>query len=201
MTKKEDLFKTLREPTEAEIRKFFEDNQTKLFTRPQTVRLSAIQVPFVPDKTKAKEQADRLARDIGADGDKFDEVALRGKLASSAYRSDEDIYLPRNDEARAMVGNAFVDAVFNLKRGEISRVIEGKDAYYIVRVAIIYSPTVLKLDDIYQLGVPMTVHDVIGNQLLQQKQQEILAQATKELIDELRAGGRKFRIIESNIKW
>jgi parvulin-like peptidyl-prolyl isomerase len=201
MTKKEDLIKSLREPTEAEIKKFFEDNQTKLFTRAQTVRLSAIQVPYAPDKAKAKEQADRLAREIGADGDKFDDAALRGRLASSPYRSGDDIYLPRNDQAREATGDEFVDVAFSLKRGDISRVINGRDAYYLIKVVTIYSPTVLGLDDIYQLGVPMTVHDVIGNQLMQQKQQEILARASQELIDELRAGGRNFRIIESNLKW
>jgi parvulin-like peptidyl-prolyl isomerase len=201
MTKKEALFKSLKEPTEAEIKKFFEDNQTKLFTRPQTVRLSALQIPFGADKLKAKEQADRLARDIGSDGDKFDETALRGRLPNSTYKSGDDIYLPRNDQARDVAGDEFVDAAFSLRRGEISKVIAGRDAYYLVKVISIYSPTVLKLDDIYQLGVPMTVHDSIGTMLAQQKQQEVLAKATQELITELRAGGRTYKIVEANIKW
>jgi parvulin-like peptidyl-prolyl isomerase len=201
MTKKENVFKTLKDPTDAEIKKFFDDNQTKLFTRPQTVRLSAIQVPFGSDRAKAKEQADRLARDIGANGDKFDETAMRGKLPNSAYKSGDDIYLPRNDQARMAVGNEFVDAVFNLKRGEISRVIMGEDAYYLVKVITIYTPTVLGLDDIYQLGVPMTVHDYIGNVLAQQKQEEILLKATEELVTELRAGGKTFQILTANLKW
>jgi foldase protein PrsA len=202
MTKKENVFKTLKEPTEAEIKKFFEDNQTKLFTRPQTVRLSAIRIPFGADKLKAKEQADRLARDIGSDGDKFDETALRGRLPNSTYKSGDDIYLPRNDQARDFMGDEFVDAAFSLKRGEISKVIAGRDdAYYLVKVISIYSPTVLKLDDIYQLGVPMTVHDSIRTLLVQQKQQEVSAKASEELITELRAGGRTFKIVEANLKW
>jgi parvulin-like peptidyl-prolyl isomerase len=201
MTKKENLFRTLQGPTEAEIKKFFDDNQTRLFTRPQTVRLSAIQVPFGADRTKAKEQADLLARNIGADGDKFDDTALRGKLPGSTYKSGDDIYLPRNDQARATVGDEFVDVVFNLKRGEVSRVITARDAYYLVKAVTIYTPTVLGLNDIYQLGVPMTVHDYIGNALGQQKQQEILLQATQELVTELRAGGRTYRIFENNLKW
>jgi parvulin-like peptidyl-prolyl isomerase len=201
MTKKEDVFKTLKEPTEAEIKKFFDDNQTELFTRPQTVRLSAIQVPFGSDRSKAKEQADRLARDIGTNGDKFDETAMRGRLPNSAYKSGEDIYLPRNDQARAAVGNEFIDVVFNMKRGEISRVIMGKDAYYLVKVLTIYSPTVLGLNDIYQLGVPMTVHDFIAAGLTKQKQDEILAKATEELVTELRAGGKTYQIIERYLRW
>jgi parvulin-like peptidyl-prolyl isomerase len=201
MTKKEDVFKTLKEPTEAEIKKFFDDNQTKLFTRPQTVRLSAIQVPFGSDRPKAKEQADRLARDINNDGDKFDEAAMRGKLPNSTYKSGDDIYLPRNDQARMTVGDEFVDVVFSLKRGEISRVLMGKDAYYLARVVTIYTPAVLGLNDIYQLGVPMTVHDYIGNVLAQQKQQEILVRATQELVAELRAGGKTFQVFERNLNW
>jgi parvulin-like peptidyl-prolyl isomerase len=201
MTKKEDMFKTLKDPTEAEIKKFFDDNQTKFFTRPQTVRVSAIQVPFGSDRSKAKEQADRLARDIGSDGDKFDEAAMRGKLPNSAYKSGDDIYLPRDDQTRMVVGGEFMDVVFNMKRGEISRVIMTEDAYYLVKVVTIYSPTVLGLNDIYQLGIPMTVHDYIGNFLAQQKQQELLLKATSELVTELRAGGKTFQVVERNLNW
>jgi hypothetical protein len=58
----------------------------------------------------------------------------------------------------------------------------------------------LKLDDLYQLGVAMTVHDYIGNGLLQQKQQAILKQATAELVAELRKG-EPYKINEKNLNW
>jgi hypothetical protein len=58
----------------------------------------------------------------------------------------------------------------------------------------------LELDDIFQLGTRITVRDYIGNGLLQQRQQEVLAQASQELVSELREG-RTFQVFERNLTW
>jgi parvulin-like peptidyl-prolyl isomerase len=201
MSKKEALFKSLKEPTEAEIKKFFEDNQAQMFTRPQTVKLSALQIVYGADKFKAKEQADKLAKDIGSNGDKFDEIAMKGKLPNSAYKSSDDFYLPRDDQGREAVGNEFFDAVFALKRGDISKVISGNEGYYLAKIVNIYPPIVMSMDDIYRLGFPVSVHDYIGMALSRQREQDVLKKATEELVADLRAGGKTFRIFENNLKW
>jgi glutamate racemase len=58
----------------------------------------------------------------------------------------------------------------------------------------------LELDDILLLGTTMTVRSYISNGLLQQRQQEVLAQATQELVTDLRKGN-PFRVYQDNIKW
>jgi parvulin-like peptidyl-prolyl isomerase len=204
MVKKEKQMQTeaaaVKEPTEADITKFLEDNQTTLFMRPQTVKISAIQVPFGADRTKAKDSIDRIAKDIGSNSDKFNETTLRGKLSSSAYNAAEDIYLPRDDRGRAAFGNEFVDIAFRLKRGEISGVITGRDGFYLIKADTIFPTAMLGPDDILQLGVPVTVREYILNIMGQQIQQRILTKATEELITELRTG-RTFQIFEKNLIW
>lgn len=203
MTKKEALFKSLKEPTEAEIKKFFEDNQAQMFTRPQTVKLSAIQVLYGADKLKAKDQVDKLAKDINSSSDKsdkFDEIVMRGKLPNSTYKSSDDFYLPRDDQGREAVGKDFFDAVFALKKGDISKVIAGNEGYYLAKAVNFYPPVVMSMDDIYRLGFPVTVHDYIAMALARQKEQDVLKKATEELVADLRKSGT-VKIFEANLKW
>jgi parvulin-like peptidyl-prolyl isomerase len=202
MSKKQSTLENIRVPTEAEIVNTY--NLTKSqFVRPDTIRFSMIQVDFGPDaasKTRARELAERLSREIGSNPSKFDEVALRGQAPNSGYQSGDAGYLPRNMEAAQMVGQEFITTAFNLRQGEVSRLMEGVRGYQIIKVTETYAQKNLDLDDIFQLGTRMTVRDYIGNSLLQERQMEVLAQATQELVNELRAG-RTFQVFERNLTW
>ena len=202
MTKKQGTFDSIKVPSESEIVNAY--NLTKShFVRPDTIRFSIIQVPFgenAASKTKAKELADRLVREIGSSPSKFDEVSIRGQAANSGYQAGDGGYLPRNMEAAQIVGQEFITSAFNLKQSEVSKVIEGQRGYQIIKVTETYAMKSLELDDIFQLGTRMTVRDYIGNVMLQERQMEVLAQAQKELVDELRAG-RTFQVFERNLNW
>ena len=202
MTKKEDTFRNIRVPTESEILNMYNLHRTR-FVRPETVRFSMIQVPFGSDaaaKSRAKETADRLAREIGTSASRFDEIALRGQAANSGYQAGDGGYLPRNVEAAQIVGQEFLNIAFNLKQGEVSRVIEGRLGYQIIKITETYVMKSLDLDDVFQLGSRATVRDFIGNGLMQELQMEVLQKATEELVAELRAG-RTFQIFDRNLHW
>jgi hypothetical protein len=47
----------------------------------------------------------------------------------------------------------------------------------------------------------MTVRDYIYQGLGQQRQQEVLMQASAELVTELRAGGKTFQTFPKNLGW
>jgi parvulin-like peptidyl-prolyl isomerase len=163
-----------------------------------------IQVEYGPDsasRTKAKELADRLAREVGASPLKFDEVALRGQSPNSGYQAGEAGYLPRNMEAAQRVGQDFITIAFNLKQGEVSRLMEGLRGYQIIKITETYAQKNLDLDDIIQPGTPYTVRQYIGNSLLQERQMEVLAKATEELVNELRANNKTFQVFERNLSW
>ncbi|MDR2797797.1 MAG: peptidylprolyl isomerase [Treponema sp.] len=202
LSKKQNLFNSITSPTETEILNTYTLAKTQ-FIRPETVRFSMIQVPFGTDtaaKTKAKELADRLIREIGSNPAKFDEAVIRGQTPNSGYQAGDGGYLPRNLEAQQVVGPDFINTAFSLKQGEVSKLIEGARGYQIIKVTETYEQKSLELDDVFQLGTRMTVREYIGNALLQERQQAVIERATQELVTELRAGN-PFQIFENNLKW
>jgi parvulin-like peptidyl-prolyl isomerase len=202
MSKKEKLITSIKPPTEAEIQDQYNLAKAQI-VRPETVRFSMIQVPYGPDaasRTKAKELADRLAKEIGTNPSKFDDVASRSQAPNSGYMAGDGGFLPRNHEAQSIVGQEFINVAFSLKQGEVSKLIEGKPGYQIIKITENYGMKNLELDDIMQLGTRMTVRDYIGNALLQERQQQILTQASNELVAELRTS-RSFQVFEKNLNW
>ena len=197
---KKSLFDSIKEPTEAEIRDIFSLTKAQ-FVRPETVRFSFVQVPFGSDRNKAKEMVERLHKEVGFNAAKFNEVALKAQLANSGYLGGDGGFLPRMMEAQDIVGAEFMNTAFSLKLEEVSKVMEGPMGYQFIKVTEAYSMKNLELDDLYRLGVPMTVKETIRRTILQDKQQAVLAQATEELRTELRAGGKSFEIFNKNLGW
>jgi parvulin-like peptidyl-prolyl isomerase len=201
LSKKQDQFNAVKEPTEAEILNIYTLSKTR-FIRPETVRFSMIVIPFADSasKPKAREVADRLIRDIGTNPAKFDEAMLKGRAPNAEYQSMDGGYLPRNMEAQNLVGAEFIETAFSLKQGQVSRLLEGDGAYQIIKITETYEQKNLELDDIYQPGDRMTVREYIGNSLLQNRQQQALKTATDELVAELRKGN-PFQVMEANLAW
>jgi parvulin-like peptidyl-prolyl isomerase len=201
-TKKEALFNSLREPTEAEVVNYYNLNKSQL-VRPDTVRFSMIQVPYGADsasRTRARDQADRLIRDIGTSASKFDEAVVRGQVPNAAYQAGDGGYITRSMEAQQIVGVDFLNTAFNLKQGEVSKLIEGNGGYQIIKITETYSQKALELDDILDLSSRMTVRQYITSGLSQEKMNAVLARASQELVTELRTGN-PFQIMENNLNW
>ena len=202
MSKKQNLFNNIKEPTDAEIVNYYNLSRAQM-VRPETVRFSMIQVPYGADaasKTRAKELADRLNREINSNPSRFDEVVIRGQAPNSGFNAGDGGYLPRNMEAQQVAGADFINTAFALRQGEVSKVIEGLQGYQIIKITESLPQKALELDEIMYPGRPGTVRQLIGANLLQQRQQEILAQATQELVTELRAGN-SFQVMENNLNW
>ena len=202
MTKKQSQFDNIKPPTSKEIVDMY--NLTKAqFVRPDTVRFSMIQVSYGNDnasKTKAKTLIDQLAREIGSNPSKFDDVVLRGQAPNAGFMAGDGSYLPRNMEAAQIVGQDFINVAFGLKQCEVSKVIEGRPGYQIIKITETYAQKNLELDDIFQPGSRMTVREYIGNILAQEKQGEAVTKATEEIFNELSVG-KPFQIFERNLSW
>ncbi len=200
MAKKRSDFEAMKPPTEEEIQAAYDLNQTKL-VRPQTVKASMILVQ--PDGTaggekKAKDLANRLHKEIGSSATKFDEVALRARTPNSGFQADMGAVVPKVPEVQQLFGTTFLSTIFNLRLDEISDVIETPRGYVIVKPIEMYAQKLLGLDDPYQAGTRATVREYLGNQLLQQKQAQVLEKATKDLVAELRKG-KPYQIFEKNL--
>jgi len=202
ISKKGDTINGIKPPTDAEITNEYNLLRGEL-VRPDTVRFSMIQVPYGPDaasRTKAKELADRLAREIGTNPSRFDEVAARGVAPNSGYLAGDAGFLPRNQEARNLVGQELMNTAFSLNQGQVSRLIEGVQGFHIIKITESYTQKNLELTDIIQLGTRITVKDFIGQRMMEQRQQSTLAQVTQEMISELRSS-RSFQVMENNLNW
>jgi len=202
MAKKGNIINSITSPTEQEIINEYNILKANL-VRPDTIRFSMIQVPYGNDaaaRTKARTLADSLVKEINNDPSKFDEVAAKSAAPNSGYQAGDAGYLPRNQEARQVAGQAFMDVAFGLKQGQVSRLIEGQQGFQIVKVTENYASKNLELSDIFQLGTRITVRDYIGQMMLNKKQQAVVQQASQEIVSELRTG-RSFQIFENNIKW
>jgi parvulin-like peptidyl-prolyl isomerase len=203
--KYENQFKALA-VTDEEIQNYYFLRKSQLI-RPETVRVSMIQVPFTDaaSKTRAKELAERLVREIGSNPARFDETSAKGAAPDSGYQAGDAGYLPRNPQSQQMVGTEFLNAAFSLKQGEVSKLIENERGYHIIKVTETYEQKNLELDDIYQLGANVTVREYIRGGLLQEKEMVLLEKVTQELVTELRTGSNPnnppYEIFENNLNW
>jgi parvulin-like peptidyl-prolyl isomerase len=211
MAKKGSLIESIRAPTEEEIAVQFSLVRTQ-FVRPETVEFSGIQIPYGPDaasRTKARELADRLNREIGSDPSKFDTAFERAVMPNSGYNAGR-MELPRIPEAQREFGQDFINTAFSLRQGQVSRLIETPNHYYIIKVTRNLEYKILELNDnipgyllpAYGIDPRMTVsvRNFLGNFMLLERQQNIILQATQEIITELRTG-RSFQIFENNLNW
>jgi parvulin-like peptidyl-prolyl isomerase len=208
--KKKDTIDNIRPPTDNEIANHYNNNRTE-FVRPETIRLQVIQVAFGPDaasRTRARELADRLSREIGSNASRFNEAYRTGQTGNSGYQAGDVGYVFRIQETARQLGDEFTNIAFSLKEGEVSRLIEGREGYQIIKVTETLPMKNLALDDVLQpmpgppalqFGTPMTVRNFIRAGLTQERQNEALAKASEELVAELRAT-RTFQIIENNIR-
>jgi len=202
LAKKQNLFSSVKEPTNEEIVNVYNLSKAQ-FVRPDTVRVSMIQVPYGSDtasKNRAKEAADRLVREIGSDPSKFDEAVIKSRAPNSGYEAGDAGYIPLSAEAQQVIGASLVNAAISMKQGEVSKLIEGLSGYQIIKITETLPMKVLGLDEIAILGTSVTVRQYIAASLLEQKQQEILVRASNELTTELRAGN-PFRIMDNNLNW
>ena len=205
LTQQRALFENIRPPTEAEINAMFELTRAQL-VMPEMVRLSMIMVPYGPDaasRTRARQQADAFAREIGNNAGAFNEVVARSRLPTSDFQGGDFGFLPRNIEAAQQMGQHFVNTAFGLGLNGISGVIEGPPGmgYLIIKATELHAMRNLGLNDPIQPGTQMTVRNHIANVIMQDRQEAAFRQAVHALHTELRAGGRTFQVFEANLNW
>jgi len=195
--KKQSHFEGIKQPTEAEIQTIYNELKGKSIfengvIRPDTVRVRMLVVPYrnAGEKAAAQNKANELSRQINNDPGRFDETAREYVKPNSGYISG-DAYIYKDDRVRQAMGAAFVDAVFALRQGAVSRVLERQDGFYIVKVMETYRSKTLVLDDIYDLQDTRstTVRQMIALSEMNRRFMVTLQQAAEELVAELKKRG------------
>jgi parvulin-like peptidyl-prolyl isomerase len=196
--KKQALFQAVKPPTDGELQTLYNQYKDKNifeggFVRPDAVRIRMIWVPVknASEKTAALNKANQLLKNIGGDAGKFDEIVTEASKPNSGYLGGDGPYIYKHEQIRAAMGLDFYDTAFRLKQGEVSKLLERPDGYYIVKVIETYRQKTLTLDDIYNLGDPrkITVRNYITIVESQRRQMETIKQASEELVAELKKRG------------
>lgn len=118
-----------------QIEKYYNDNRDKVFQRPVQVRASHILIQTNPsmteeEKAAARKKAEEVLAEAKKPGADFAALALEYSNCPSKTRGGDQGFFPRSGR----MPEAFAEAAFALKIGEISDVVETPRGYHIIKV-------------------------------------------------------------------
>jgi parvulin-like peptidyl-prolyl isomerase len=148
-----------------------------------------------------RQRARELYRTLQRGEESFDAL-IDSSLDDPSYSGGDFGYLMRqNQQDRNLLGQDFIQSVFQLEEGETSDgLLESNVGFHIVQVTNRRSPRILGIDDPVLPGQSTTVRDQIRNYLLANQQQRAFQQALQEVVEDLRDDA-EITVYEENLDW
>jgi peptidyl-prolyl cis-trans isomerase D len=136
------------QPSDADLKKYYDDNiahfRTEGEVRASHILIAAPKDASAADKAKAKQKAEELLAQVKAHPDQFAQIAQQNSQDPGSAAKGGDLgYFGRGMIAG---GQAFDDAVFALKKDEISGIVQTDFGFHIIKVTDV-KPTVTKSFD------------------------------------------------------
>ncbi|MBB5460942.1 SurA N-terminal domain-containing protein [Paraburkholderia sp. Cpub6] len=136
------------QPSDADLKKYYDDNiahfRTEGEVRASHILIAAPKDASAADKAKAKQKAEELLAQLKAHPDQFAQIAQQNSQDPGSASKGGDLgYFGRGMIAG---GQAFDDAVFALKKDEISGIVQTDFGFHIIKVTDI-KPAVTKSFD------------------------------------------------------
>ncbi len=157
---------------EDDLRKYYTENQ-KRYTVPEERQANHILIKASADqpaeeRAKAKAKAEGLLAEIQKTPASFADLARKNSQdAGSAEKGGEvDLFIARGDTDKA-----YEDALFALKAGELSPVVEAKDGFYILQLKTVRGGTISSFDT-----VRAGIEEELKKQMAQVKYTELTAE-------------------------
>ncbi len=138
------------QPSDADLKKYYDDNLAHFRTDEQ-VRASHILITVAKDaspadREAAKKKAEAILAEVKAHPDQFAQIAQKDSQDPGSASKGGDLgYFGRGMIAG---GDAFDDAVFKLKKDEISNVIQSDFGYHIVKLTDLKPAVTKPFDDV-----------------------------------------------------
>ncbi|MGF6967514.1 peptidyl-prolyl cis-trans isomerase D [Paraburkholderia sp. WC7.3g] len=136
------------QPSDADLKKYYDDNiahfRTEGEVRASHILITAPKDASAADKAKAKQKAEELLAQLKAHPDQFAQIAQQNSQDPGSASKGGDLgYFGRGMIAG---GQAFDDAVFALKKDEISGIVQTDFGFHIIKVTDV-KPAVTKSFD------------------------------------------------------
>ncbi|HEY3599138.1 MAG TPA: SurA N-terminal domain-containing protein [Paraburkholderia sp.] len=138
------------QPSDADLKKYYDDNiahyRTEGEVRASHILISAPKAASAADKEKAKQKAETILAQVKAHPDQFAQLAQQDSQDPGSASKGGDLgYFTRGMIAG---GKAFDDAVFGLKKDEVSDVVQTDFGYHIVKVTDVKPSVTKPFDDV-----------------------------------------------------
>lgn len=127
--------------SESDLKSYYEQNAARLSgneeRRASHILINAAKDATAADRQRARAQADELLTAVRKAPDSFADVAKKNSqdTGSAGNGGDLDFF------ARGAMVKPFEDAVFSLKKGDISEVVESDFGFHIIKLTDIKTPT------------------------------------------------------------
>ncbi len=202
LRKQDEMKSALKAPTADDILKAYDVAKSSL-VRPDTIRISVIYIDTKGKNDAEIEKAKELIHDISAalkaNPSKFDEYVLRAGDAAG-YKAIPSLYLEKTQQSKSIFGEAFFNAAFQAKTGEITPVIQTPTGFRIVRVNEFIAQKQLTLSDPVPGNQNLTVQEFLAIQLAMEKEQTFLNKVETDLIESLRKEAT-IKVYPENLNW
>src|SRR6266702_3798919 len=137
-------------PSDADLKKYYDDNiarfKTQAEVRASHILITAPKDASAADKAKARQQAEALLAQVKAHPDQFAQIAQKDSQDPGSASKGGDLgYFSRGMIAG---GQAFDDAAFGLKKGEISGVVQTDFGYHIIEATDVKPSVTQPFDEV-----------------------------------------------------
>jgi peptidyl-prolyl cis-trans isomerase C len=162
----EERFAAKAAVSDEEARKFYNDNLDKYFKKPETARashilISADEKATPEERKKAKEKAEAILKRVNA-GEDFAAIAKAdSSCPSSAQGGDLGSF------TRGQMVPSFDKAVFTMKPGEVSDVVETQFGYHVIKLTERHEASTDKFEDVKGKINDYLKKEKIQNEVLQ----------------------------------
>ncbi len=132
---------------DAEIKKYYDEHQPEFGTQEQRqaahILISAAAQAPDAEKQAAKAKSEQVLQQVNKSPAKFAELAKQHSQDTGSAMNGGDLGL----FGRGMMVKSFEDAVFQLKPGEISGLVQSDFGFHIIKLLAVKPPKVLSLDE------------------------------------------------------
>ncbi len=202
---KPTVFDIPRTVPEQDIDDYYDANKQNFFMNDMVtlkhIFIDTRQLTSQDDRAKAAKHAEDVLKEFKAGASFSDLVMKYSEDNKSKYNGGLFNTFFRNDaQNRQFLGGAFWDAIFKLKQGETSGVLQSNLGYHIVQVVNREDARLLGLTDKIPPQDQITVHDAINQTLVAQRQADAYKAALADIVGNLKKQA-DIKIFDDNISW